>query len=68
MIFISIITTTASFENVFGNYIPNGKIALTVLSFIIMVMLAVMLYECIKSWIKNWNVNLNNELEKRIKQ
>lgn len=67
MIFISIITTTASFENVFGNYIPNGKIALTVLSFIIMVMLIVMLYECIKSWIKNWNSNLNNGLENSVK-
>lgn len=67
MIFISIITTTASFENVFGNYIPNGKIALTVLSFIIMVMLIVMLYECIKSWIKNWNANLNNGLENSFK-
>lgn len=66
MIFISIITTTASFENVFGNYIPNGKIALTVLSFIIMVMLIVMLYECIKSWIKNWNKNTNNELENSV--
>ena len=67
MIFITITTATASFENIFGNYIPNGKIALTVLSFIIMVMLAVMLYECIKSWIKNWNVNLNNELETSVK-
>jgi Carbon starvation protein, predicted membrane protein len=66
MIFISIITTTASFENVFGNYIPNGKIALTVLSFIIMVMLIVMLYECIKSWIKNWNANLNNGLKNSV--
>lgn len=66
MIFISIITTTASFENVFGNYIPNGKIALTVLSFIIMLMLIVMLYECIKSWIKNWNKNTNNELENSV--
>jgi carbon starvation protein len=66
MIFISIITITASFENVFGNYIPNGKIALTVLSFIIMVMLIVMLYECIKSWIKNWNKNTNNKLENSV--
>ena len=55
MIFIAITTTTASFENIFNNYIPNGKIALTVLSFIIMAMLIVLLYECIKSWRKNWN-------------
>jgi carbon starvation protein len=55
MIFITITTATASIENIFGNYIPNGKVALTILSFIVMAMLIVMLYECIKSWIKNWN-------------
>jgi len=67
MIFIAITTTTASFENVFSNYIPNGKIALTILSFIIMVMLAVMLYECIKSWRKNWNVTLSDQPENSVK-
>lgn len=55
MIFISITTLTASIENIFNNYIPNGKVTLTVLSFIIFVMLIVILYECIKSWSKNWN-------------
>lgn len=55
MIFISITTSTASIENIFNNYIPNGKITLTVLSLIILVMLVVILYECIKSWRKNWN-------------
>lgn len=55
MIFIAITTSTASIENIFNNYIPNGKTVLTVLSFIILVMLVVILYECIKSWRKNWN-------------
>jgi carbon starvation protein len=55
MIFIAITTSTASIENIFNNYIPNGKITLTVLSFIIMVMLVVILYECIRSWKRNWN-------------
>ncbi len=55
MIFISITTSTASIENIFNNYIPNGKVTLTVLSFIIFVMLIVILYECIKSWRENWN-------------
>lgn len=55
MIFIAITTSTASIENIFNNYIPNGKTVLTVLSFIILVMLIVILYECIKSWRKNWN-------------
>jgi carbon starvation protein len=55
MIFISITTATASIENIFNNYIPNGKTTLTVLSFIILVMLIIILYECIRSWRKNWN-------------
>lgn len=55
MIFISITTSTASIENIFQNYIPNGKTTLTILSFIILVMLIIILYECIRSWTKNWN-------------
>jgi carbon starvation protein len=55
MIFISITTSTASIENIFQNYIPNGKTTLTILSFIILVMLIIILYECIKSWRRNWN-------------
>ncbi|MBE6087884.1 MAG: carbon starvation protein A [Clostridium beijerinckii] len=55
MIFIAITTSTASIENIFNNYIPNGKTTLTVLSFIILAMLIIILYECIKSWKNNWN-------------
>jgi carbon starvation protein len=62
MIFISITTVTASFENIFSNYIPNGKTVLTVLSFIIMIMLITILYECIKSWRKNWNKYSNDKI------
>ncbi|WP_315067797.1 carbon starvation protein A [uncultured Clostridium sp.] len=62
MIFISITTSTASIENIFQNYIPNGKTTLTVLSFIILVMLIIILYECIKSWMKNWNKYSNDKL------
>ena len=68
MAFITITTTVASFENIFNNYIPNGKTALTVLSFIIMAMLATLLYECIKSWKKNWNKTFSGELEDSIEE
>ncbi len=68
MAFITITTTVASFENIFNNYIPNGKTALTVLSFIIMAMLATLLYECIKSWKKNWNKKFSGELEDSIEE
>lgn len=53
MIFISVATLTASFENIIGNYIPNHKTTLTVLSIILIVILAVILYESIKSWISD---------------
>lgn len=62
MIFISVTTITASIENIFDNYIPNGKTVLTVLSFIILAMLIIILYECIKSWKKNWNKYSNNKI------
>lgn len=61
MIFISITTMTASIENIFSNYIPNGKTSLTVLSFIIMIMLVVIVVECVKSWRKNWNKDYYSE-------
>lgn len=62
MIFISVTTITASIENIFDNYIPNGKTVLTVLSFIILAMLVIILYECIKSWRKNWNKYSNDKI------
>ena len=60
MIFISVITLTASIENIFTNYIPNDKTVLTILSFIIMVMLLVIIVECVRSWKKNWNKNFDS--------
>ncbi|AGX41688.1 carbon starvation CstA family protein [Clostridium saccharobutylicum] len=62
MIFISVTTITASIENIFDNYIPNGKTVLTILSFIILAMLIIILYECIKSWKKNWNKYSNDKI------
>lgn len=63
MAFITVTTTWASIENIFKNYIPNGKVALTVLSFIVMIMLIVMIVECIRSWVKNWDKTFIGELD-----
>jgi carbon starvation protein len=52
MIFISITTLTASIINIFTNYMPNHKTALTVLSFMLVIMLIVILAESIKVWIR----------------
>ena len=62
MIFIAITTSTASIENIFNNYIPNGKTTLTVLSVIILAMLIIILYECIKSWKNNWNKHPSDKI------
>lgn len=64
MALISVATLTASIENITGNYIPNHKTTLTVLSIILIVILVVILYESIKHWIsdlKSGNYNVPKE-------
>ncbi|ADK16760.1 MULTISPECIES: carbon starvation protein A [Clostridium] len=53
MAFISVATLTASVENITGNYIPNHKTALTVLSIILIAIVIIILYESIRHWIKD---------------
>lgn len=57
MIFISITTLSASVINIFTNYMPNHKTALTVLSFILIVMLVVIMAESVKVWIRELKKN-----------
>lgn len=52
MIFIAIVTLSASFTNIFTNYLPNHKTILAVLSGILILMLLVIIAESIKVWIK----------------
>lgn len=52
MIFIAIVTLSASFTNIFTNYLPNNKTILAVLSGILILMLLVIIAESIKVWIK----------------
>lgn len=64
MALISVATLTASIENITGNYIPNHKTTLTILSIILIVILVVILYESIKHWIsdlKSGNYNVPKE-------
>lgn len=57
MVFISITTLTASIINIFTNYMPNHKTALTVLSFMLVIMLIVILAESVKVWIRELKNN-----------
>ena len=45
MIAITIITVTAAFSNIFGNYLPKGEILL--------VLLVIIIYESVKVWIRD---------------
>ncbi|MHC6178586.1 carbon starvation CstA family protein [Clostridium sp. JNZ X4-2] len=53
MIAITIITVTAAFSNIFGNYLPKGEILLAVLSIILLVLLVIIIYESVKVWIRD---------------
>ncbi|WP_427113241.1 carbon starvation CstA family protein [Megasphaera sueciensis] len=51
-IIMSLITVDADYENVFYNYIPDGKWLLVAISVIMLILDAIVMIEAIKSWIK----------------
>jgi carbon starvation protein len=53
MVCITIITLTACIENIFINYIPKGNILLTVVSFVLIILVAIILFESAKVWMRD---------------
>jgi Carbon starvation protein, predicted membrane protein len=53
MVLITIITLTAAFQNVFGSYLPQGKILLAAVSIILIVLVVIILVESIRVWVKD---------------
>jgi len=51
-IFMSFITVYADYDNIFYNYIPNGKWLLIAISVIMLILDAVVMIEAVKSWIR----------------
>lgn len=51
-IVMSLITVSADYENIFYNYIPNGKWLLIVISVIMLILDAIVMIEAVKSWIR----------------
>jgi carbon starvation protein len=53
MVVITIITLTAAFQNVFGSYLPQGKILLAIVSIILIVLVIIILVESVRVWMKD---------------
>jgi carbon starvation protein len=51
-IIMSLITVDADYENIFYNYIPDGKWLLVTISVIMLILDAIVMIEAVKSWIK----------------
>ena len=49
--FIAIITVMADYQNVFGNYIPEGQWMLVGVSVVMFILVAVVMVEAVRSWI-----------------
>lgn len=50
--FIAIITVMADYQNVFGNYIPEGQWMLVGVSVVMFILVAVVMVEAVRSWIR----------------
>lgn len=50
--FIAIITVMADYQNVFGNYIPEGQWMLVGVSVVMFILVAVVMIEAVRSWIR----------------
>ena len=53
MVIITIITLTAAFENIFGNYLPQGKMLLAIVSFILIILVLIIVVESVRVWMKD---------------
>lgn len=51
-IFMAVITVYADYLNVFDNYLPSGKHALTAVSAVMFVLVAVVVIESVRSWFR----------------
>ena len=50
--FIAIITVMADYQNVFGNYIPEGQWMLVGVSVVMFILVGVVMVEAVRSWIR----------------
>ncbi|MCT8976337.1 carbon starvation protein A [Clostridium sp. CX1] len=59
MVIITIITVDAALLNIFQNYLPQGKMLLAVLSFVLIIMVLFIIIESVRAWIKDLK-NMNS--------
>lgn len=53
MVIISIITLVAACENIFGSYLPQGKMLLAIVSFILIILVLIIIVESARVWMKD---------------
>jgi Carbon starvation protein, predicted membrane protein len=53
MVIITIITLTAAFQNIFGSYLPQGKILLAIVSFVLIILVLIIIVESVRVWMKD---------------
>lgn len=51
-IFIAVITVMADYENIVGNYIPEGQWMLVGVSILMLILVAIVMIEAVRSWIR----------------
>ncbi|SUP42745.1 carbon starvation CstA family protein [Veillonella criceti] len=51
-IFIAVITVMADYENIVGNYIPEGQWMLVGVSILMLILVAIVMVEAVRSWIR----------------
>jgi carbon starvation protein len=53
MVIIAIITLDAALQNIFGNYLPHGKILLAAMSLLLVILVLIILVESVRVWVKD---------------
>lgn len=53
MVVITLITVDAALLNIFQNYLPQGKMLLSALSFILIIMVLFIIVESVRAWVKD---------------
>ncbi|MBV7276276.1 carbon starvation protein A [Clostridiaceae bacterium UIB06] len=56
MVLMAVITLDAALQNIFGNYLPQGKMLLAIMSLILVILVVIILVESIRVWVKDFDI------------
>ncbi len=66
--FMAFISIYADYDNVFQNYIPNGKWSLVVMSAFMFCLIVLVMVEAVRSWIRYWNIPQDYRDEEEVEE